>query len=87
MLSVDWLITNYLLQGSWDDTSDLEQEEQLKQDKGLIILIELTKYCEKNNIESIRYSELKRLSNDKLNEFTRGYQTDYGGAFDMYIKK
>jgi hypothetical protein len=79
-------MTNYEL--TWDDISDLQQkEEQLKQNKGLIILIELTKYCEDNNAESIRYTKLKRLSNDKLNEFTGGYQTDFGGAFDMYIKK
>ena len=79
-------MTNYEL--TWDDISDLQQkEEQLKQNKGLIILIELTKYCEDSNAESVRYMELKRLSNDKLNEFTGGYQTDFGGAFEICIKK
>jgi hypothetical protein len=35
----------------------------------------------------MRYSELRRLSNDVLTAHTDGYQTDYGGAFDHYITK
>lgn len=79
-------MTNWLIAGN-NDILDLQQEEELKQNKGLIILIELNKYCEENNVKSIRYSELKRLSNDKLSEFTGGFQTDYGGAFDVYITR
>ncbi|MGI8833539.1 MAG: hypothetical protein ACR2IS_13015 [Nitrososphaeraceae archaeon] len=47
---------------------DLKQEE-LQRHKSLTILIGLA--CEENDVESIRYSELKKLNNDRLSEFTQ----------------
>jgi hypothetical protein len=29
---------------------------------------------------------LKKLSNNSLNDLTNGYQTDFGGSFDIHIK-
>lgn len=62
-------MTHYIITG--DDISDLKQEEELQRDKALIILIGLAKCCEENDVESIGYSELKKLNNDRLSEFTQ----------------
>jgi hypothetical protein len=49
--------------------------------------MELAKYHKENNDESIRYSQLRDLSDQRLNEFSSGFQTNYGGAFEIYIKE
>jgi hypothetical protein len=63
-------------------TGELEKE-----DKKLIILMELEKYYKENNGESIRYSRLRDLSDKTLNEFSVGFQTNFGGAFEIYVKE
>jgi hypothetical protein len=63
------------------DAGNLERE-----DKKLIILIVLEKYCKEKNTKSIRYSQLRELSDDGLTEFTNGRQTNYGGIFENYIR-
>jgi hypothetical protein len=68
--------------GSPADTGELEKE-----DKKLIILMELEKYYKENNGESVRYSQLRDLSDEALNEFSGGFQTNFGGAFEIYVKE
>lgn len=53
----------------------------------LIIMTEAQQYCENNNVEYIRYSKLKNLCNERLNELTNGASPDMGGNFDNNIKK
>jgi hypothetical protein len=69
-----------------ESTDLMNEDEQLLKDKKLIILDEALKYCEKNDVDQIRYSELKKLCNNRLAELTNGYQTDFGGSFDKYIE-
>jgi hypothetical protein len=76
-------MTHFILAGA-DILSEVGELE--KEDKKLIILIELSKYKEEN-IDHIRYSQLRDLSDNRLNEFTDGFQTNYGGAFEIYIKE
>jgi hypothetical protein len=52
----------------------------------LIILDEALNYYEKNDVEEIRYSELKRLCNNRLTKLTNGRQTDFGRSFDKFIE-
>lgn len=66
--------------GSIDDN-----DEELIRDKKLIILAEAVKYCENNDSAKIRYSELKKLCNQRLSELTLGEETDFGGNFEKYI--
>src|SRR6187200_1518944 len=61
-------------------------EEELLKDKKLIILDEALKQFEKNNANQIRYSELKKLCNNRLADLTNGDQTDLGGSFDKFIE-
>jgi hypothetical protein len=70
-------------------TSDLLQnsEDKLLKDQGLIILLEATKYIQRNNTARIRYSHLKELSNEKLAYLTRNRETDFGGKFENCIVK
>jgi hypothetical protein len=77
-------MTHFILAGS-DILSEVGELE--KEDKKLIILIELSKYYKEENIDHIRYSQLRDLSDNRLNEFTDGFQTNYGGAFEIYIKE
>ena len=67
--------------------SSAETGELEKEDKKLIILMELEKYHKENNDKSIRYSQLRDLSDKRLNEFSDGFQTNYGGAFEIYVKE
>src|SRR5690348_9073894 len=64
----------------------VNEDEELLNDKKLIILDEALNYYEKNNVEEIRYSELKRLCNNRLTKLTNGCQTDFGGSFDKFIE-
>ena len=64
-----------------------DNEEELLNDKKLIILLESIKYCTKNKIDRIRYGQLKNLSNDKLTNLTQGKDTDMGGSFEKFIAK
>jgi hypothetical protein len=57
-----------------------------KEDKKLILLMELAKYHKENNGESIRYSQLRDLSDKRLNEFSSGFQTNYGGHSKSTLK-
>jgi hypothetical protein len=77
-------MTHFILSGP-DIPS--EEGELEKGDKKLIILKELVEYYKENNLEPIRYSQLKDLSDNRLNEFTDGFQTNFGGAFEIYIKE
>jgi hypothetical protein len=77
-------MTHFILSG--DDILS-EGGELEKGDKKLIILIESAKYYKEKNIDHIRYSQLKDLSDNRLNEFTDGFQTNFGGAFEIYIKE
>src|SRR5919107_2918154 len=63
----------------------IEDIRKLLDDRRLIILQEAVKYCKGKNVNKIRYSDLKRLCNDRLSELTAGYQTDFGGSFEKYI--
>lgn len=60
-------------------------DNELRSDHKLIILEQAAFYCKKNNVDKIRYSELRRLSDDRLNYLTGGFQTNFGGSFDKYI--
>jgi hypothetical protein len=78
-------MTNFHILAGADTLS--EGGELEKEDKKLIILMELAKYNKENNNEPIRYSQLRGLSDNRLNEFTDGFQTNFGGAFEIYIKE
>jgi hypothetical protein len=68
-------------------SSDLVNgEEELLKDKKLIILDEALKQYEKNNVNQMRYSELKNLCNNRLADLTNGDQTDFGGSFDKFVE-
>jgi hypothetical protein len=69
--------------------ADIMREEKiLKQDKGLTILVEAVEYCKRNDVDFIRYSELRRLSYDSLNDLTNGLESAFaGGSFEFHIKK
>ena len=78
-------MTNFHILSGADTLS--EGGELEKEDKKLIILMGLAKYNKENNNEPIRYSQLRGLSDNRLNEFTDGFQTNFGGAFEIYIKE
>jgi hypothetical protein len=75
-------VTKFVIRssGSIDDN-----DEELIRDKKLIMLAEAVKYCESNDTNKIRYSELKKLCNQRLSELTLGVETDFGGNFEKYI--
>jgi len=51
-------------------------------------MIEAAWYCESRHVNRIRYSELKKRSDEKLNEVTDGKQSEFGGqAFLLIINK
>jgi hypothetical protein len=62
-------------------------KEHLVEDPGLIILQQSVLLCERNNVEEIRYSDLRRESDDKLNELTNGSRPTLGGSFELHVKK
>jgi hypothetical protein len=62
-----------------------DNEEELLKDKKLILPLECVKYCTKNGTDRIRYTQLKKLCNDKLADLTVGQETDMGGSFEKYI--
>jgi hypothetical protein len=64
---------------------DIEDIRKLLDDKRLIILQEAVKYSKEKNVDKIRYSDLKRLCNDRLSDLTDGRETDLGGNFEKYI--
>lgn len=64
-----------------------DSEDKLLKDQGLILLLEATKYVQRNNTDRIRYSPLKELCNEKLAYLTRNLETDFGGKFENYIVK
>ena len=66
-------------------TALIENIRKLLNDRKLIILQEVAKYCKGKNVDKIRYSDLKRRCNDRLSYLTDGYQTDFGGSFEKYI--
>jgi hypothetical protein len=78
-------MTHFVLSGT--DFLDEKAEELKKEDKKLIILTELWRYYREKNSEFIRYSELRSLSDDRLSEYTNGFQTNFGGAFEIYVKE
>lgn len=51
-----------------------------------IVLIEAVWYCKSLDKEHIRYSHLKKISNDSLLEKTNGDRTDFGGNYDKIIR-
>lgn len=62
-----------------------DNEDEMKRDKRLIILTQSVKYCMKNETDRVRYSVLKKLSNNRLADLTAGQETDLGGTFDKYV--
>jgi hypothetical protein len=62
-----------------------ENEGELLKDKKLILPLECVKYCTKNETDRVRYTQLKKLCNDKLANLTGGRETDMGGPFEKYI--
>jgi hypothetical protein len=64
-----------------------DDEEELKKNKELIILVQAVKYCETEGVDRIRYRKLKQISNDRLAALTRGEEVDFGGNFEVYISK
>jgi hypothetical protein len=51
----------------------------------LIILQESVLYCEKHEVDQIRYSELRRECDKHLSKITNGQQTQFGGRFNHWI--
>lgn len=62
-----------------------ENEEELLKDRKLILPLECVKYCTKDETDRMRYTQLKKLSNNKLADLTGGQETDMGGTFEKYI--
>jgi hypothetical protein len=62
-----------------------DNEMELLKDRKLIVLLESIKYCTTNETDRIRYTQLKKLSNDKLADLTSGKETDLGGTFNKFI--
>jgi len=57
-------------------------------DRWIIVMIEAAWYCESRHGNRIRYSELKKRSDEKLNEVTDGKHSEFGGqAFLLIINK
>jgi hypothetical protein len=61
-------------------TKDLSTE-----DKKSIILELLVDYCERHQINKVRYSDLKHDCDERINALTDGYQSAFGGSFDKFI--
>ena len=82
-------MTHFALYTSEDENNQVEEydEDELKKQKELIILLESVRYCKTNNKDRIRYAVLKRNSNDKLASLTEGREVDFGGSFEHYIRK
>lgn len=55
-------------------------------DKVTLILQVLYELFQKNNITTIRRTDLKERCNDRLIHLTRGEQEDYGGSFQRHLK-
>ena len=70
-----------------DNQAEEYDEDELKEHKELIILLESVRYCKTNTTDRVQYAKLKRNSNDKLANLTGGRDTDFGGSFDHYICK
>jgi hypothetical protein len=89
LTSIDCLMTHFALYTSEDEDNPVEEydEDELKEHKELIILLESVRYCKTNSRDRIRYTELKRNSNDKLANLTGGRDVDFGGSFEHYICK
>ncbi len=69
-------------------TSDLENErEQLKKHPELTILLEAVQYCETLQVNRIRYSKLRQISNNRLASLTDGETTNFGGNFQNFISR
>ena len=62
-----------------------DNEEELLKDKRLLVLLESFMYCTKNQTAKIRYTQLKKLCNNKLAHLTGGRETDFGGTFEKFI--
>ena len=60
-------------------------EAELYQDRWLIVAAELLWFCESRNADYIRYSQLKKRSNEVLNTVTKGESSDFGGSFNTII--
>ena len=60
-------------------------EDELQNHKELIILLESVRYCQIKNVDRLRYSELRRLSNKRLADLTGGTDVDFGGSFEHNI--
>jgi hypothetical protein len=84
LCSIDCLLTNFVVRPE-DPLED--SEEELLRHKELIILFEAVRYCEINHVDRIRYTKLKQISNNTLSRLTQGNEVDFGGNFDLYIKK
>jgi hypothetical protein len=82
-------MTHFALYTSEDEDNQVEEydEDELKKHKELIILLESVRYCKTNTTDRIRYAKLKRNSNDRLANLTRGQYVDFGGSFENYIRK
>jgi hypothetical protein len=75
----------YVLRSTGSSLHD--SEDKLLKDQGLILLLEATKYVQRNNTDRIRYSPLKQLCNEKLAYLTGNREIDFGGKFENYIVK
>jgi hypothetical protein len=84
-------LTNFALYTSEyfgdNQAEEYDEDDELKKHKELIILLESVRYCKTNTKDRIRYTKLKRNSNDRLANLTGGKDTDFGGSFEHYIRK
>jgi hypothetical protein len=82
-------LTHFALYTSEDKDNQVEEydEDELKEHKELIIILESVRYCKTNTTARIRYAQLKRNSNDRLAKLTDGQYVDFGGGFENYIRK
>jgi hypothetical protein len=69
-----------------DYSISVDKKGILLQNKEMIILKEAVDYCA-NNQERLRYTTLKKLSNESLSKLTEGKETDFGGNFENIIKR
>lgn len=60
-------------------------KKELIEHKELIVMLKLVEHCNENEDQPIRYSKLREICNDLLNELTE-YHYDFGGSFETYVK-
>jgi hypothetical protein len=68
-----------------DYSTSVDEKGILLQNRELIVLKEALDYCA-NGQDKVRYTTLKKLSNESLSKLTEGKEVDFGGNFETIIK-